>query len=525
MASLPVRTSLADAVVSPNTPVTAANPPTNAYQEPSLAIDPRLPGHLAIAYQDGHDYPTCYLALSSDDGGTWRTIAVAGRNAMYPIPATTGPTSGNFTANFSSQCRYPTVAYGPDGTLYYLYQHGFDNEKTTADLVVSRDGGNTFVLRHPDPRYVNQYGGTWTPAMAVDKLSGTLYISWLRNDAMYLYYPARLEVTSSTDHGTTFTSPVAVDPGVRIGPLTPDMSVGPDGTLYVGWFDATRWYLEDYMASVPWALYVASSTDRGSSFAVSLVDANVTPQCCGDKTFEGDGYNRPAPSVAAGSSPGSLFITYWHKDQSGHYRAYFRGSGDGGHTSAPAKEIGAAPGRDGDERHRPAIAVANDGSLAILYYETDASKLQDTYLVSSHDSGGSFSAPLRVTDGRSDVRVAASAFFGTTFGNFVTIKFEGATLHAAWTDMRRGTTASNHQDIYSAAVVLSNADNALHPPGDVHSVTGAAVPSLPGTSLSTGAARTPQLVALLMLAALVPNGFRRRASCADPKCRDHRSSP
>lgn len=497
LALMPGAAAAAVTSAPPNVPVTLPVPPTHAYNEPSLASDPARPGHLAIGYEDTSDnYQTCYVALSNDDGRTWRNIALAGANAVFPVAPNPADISG---APWTTECRYPLVTFGPDGTLYYCYEHGFGSAPTI-DLVVSLDGGTTWALHHPDALYYQlpYHGASWTPAMTVDPRSGTLYIARERCDVDYDYRPARIEVVSSGDRGRTFSTPAIVTAPTQQAPLTPALTVGVDGTLFVGWIDATEWMLTGDGAAVSpsWQLYTAASKDKGASFTMTLADPNVGSVCC-DARFGGDGYNRLAPALLGGSRPGQVYLAYWYSPTATphQFRLHLATSSDSGGTWTPPRTL-APPGQTDDQQHRPSLALTPDGALDMVYYDTDPKGMQDTYFISSADRGASFSPPLRLSSVSSDTTNAAPGWSGKMFGNFIGVDARGSEIRAAWTDMRRGTRESAHEDVYFASWTAADSSGLAAP-------SGLGTPSI--TAPNTGAAgggEAPFVAAALGLAIL-----------------------
>jgi len=222
----PVQPAEAAATAPGNVVVTPARPLSDAYQQPVIAVDPTRSGHLAMAYQEGTHFNRCYLALSSDSGGTWKSSAVVGVGATHALPA--GVT----------HCQNPRVTYGPDATLYYAFQDsGFrslEAESIHVLLMVSSDGGATFsgpAILDPTAASPND----WYPAIAASPDGRRLYLGWSRYAQNFNVFPGYPEVAGSTDHGRTFSTPVPLLPADTTAyGGAPVMDVGRDGRLYVG---------------------------------------------------------------------------------------------------------------------------------------------------------------------------------------------------------------------------------------------------------------------------------------------------
>src|SRR5205823_3379217 len=97
------------------------------------------------------------------------------------------------------------------------------------------------------------------PMIAVDTHLGTVYVAWDNASPRNGKSSANdvVLVSRSTDHGVTFSDPVAASPshGGPAAVIGADPFVAPDGTLFVAWTDAIN----------P-AIRVSASTDGGQSF-------------------------------------------------------------------------------------------------------------------------------------------------------------------------------------------------------------------------------------------------------------------
>ncbi len=156
---------------TPNIAVTSTKP--YSYQEPTLAVNPKNPQHMAIAYREGGQRSVCSLALSSDGGATWHTQDLIGPQGRLPWD----------TAN--TLCYESMAAYGPDGTLYYAVQATISfRDPFSRVLVTSSPDGVAFsdpVDVDPGTRTRNPGdigGGDWYPRLAVNPTSGELFVRW-----------------------------------------------------------------------------------------------------------------------------------------------------------------------------------------------------------------------------------------------------------------------------------------------------------------------------------------------------------
>ncbi len=238
VAGILVLVSAVAAVAPPATAVAAnvvVTPADGAdYQQPSLAWDPAHPSHLAIAYQEGNRRQVCGLARSNDGGRAWKAEVLVGPGGRFPLPP-------GFAA-----CWNPAVAYGPGGSLTYVFQtsRAPDNPYSNVLVATSVDGGAHFEPPHPvDPTapaaVPGRGGGDWWPQLGVDRRRGTVYATWSRFTP--LAGPSKVLAAASTDGGRSFAAPTQASPSDQVDVGGPTPSVGPDGTLYVAWLDLTQW--------------------------------------------------------------------------------------------------------------------------------------------------------------------------------------------------------------------------------------------------------------------------------------------
>lgn len=204
------------------------------YQQPSMAVDPVRSGHAAVAYQEGgHVRDACWLSLSMDGGRTWTPRPLIGAGGAWPIPE-----------GFSA-CWNPAVAFGPEGTLYYLAQTSLNamNPYSHIVLATSRDGGSTFTAPHPVDTAVvppgARAGGDWWPSMAVDHRSGTIEVTW--SSFTPLLDNSNVMIAASVDHGRTFAAPVKASTADQEDVTGSMVAFNSDGTLDAAFVDYTQW--------------------------------------------------------------------------------------------------------------------------------------------------------------------------------------------------------------------------------------------------------------------------------------------
>ena len=456
----------------PNVAVTSLEP--SSYQEPTLAIDPKNPQRMAIAYREGGQRSVCSLALSSDGGASWHTQNLIGPQGRLPWDGT------------DTLCYESVAAFGPDGTLYYAVQATIAfRDPFSRVLVTSSPDGVAFndpVDVDPDasrtPGAIG--GGDWYPRLAVNPSTGELFVRWTR----YASRNATAEsvVAFSTNHGVSFSPPVIASPSPDaahstslIDSLGTAVAVAADGTVYTSWLDLTKRSAGCTFArvavtttcSLPAPLEVAASRDGGRSFAPPIVVAGAVDIGCPGRNVPGTTalascdnlhFDRgpEAFSLLAGSTPGMAALAWWGGDPESPARISVSITHNHGGSWSSPKTVGTLHEAPNDEQQRPALAQAPDGRIDMAYYDTSNGGSQDVYLVSSDNGGATFSRPQLVTTQSSNINVGPVSEDGVHpgFGEWLSLESNDTETQIAWTDTRRGTVDSAKQDIYFASVQL-----------------------------------------------------------------------
>jgi len=406
-------------------------PGAYAFQQPNLAKDPSRRGRLAIAYQEGNGLDTCYLSTSRDDGRTWKNIALVGADGRYAL-------------GDESYCWNPMVAYGPDGTLYYVFQDGFYFSRGTrqVQIIVSRDGGKTFS----EPQVLS--GGDafdyFWPAVAVDQTSGDVHVVWNKLDAnMFWIADGFVEVTTSTDNGETFSTPTAISPVTQSNARGTQAAVARDGKLYVAWLDTTTWNID--FQGQPMVLYVSSSED-GKTFSLPVQVAKTPPGAFGRSHV-----------LAPGAEPDSVSISWWSR-QSGPAQIMLANSRDGGTTWSAPRPLTTTSETDGPQQLLQWAGVAPNGRMDVAYYnDDDEGSLRHVFWASSTDEGETFSRSKRLTKAPMQANVGPTAPVppDPSWGEFIGLVSENRRVYVAWTDNRRGNESNGKQDIFFARLRLA----------------------------------------------------------------------
>ncbi len=427
-----------------NAPLTSAGG-SLAFQDPTVAIDPTDQARVAISYYDLSSPRQCALSLSSDGGMTWSTKVVVGDGGQIPL---TGE---------QATCYSPKIAYGPSGTLYYIYQAGRVPASNPRQVLIttSRDGGATFdapVLLDPSTERIVYAQVTVT----VDQSTGRIYAGWSN-----VAGPANLRVfvASSRDEGRTFSTPVPVSPPEQSLADEPSLIVDSDSSVHVGW---------RVFGPAATTIFAATSRDQGQTFTAPRTVFNVDPGCAGGTLQCRRPVEYAADNVsyglARGTSPGQLFAVGWVPlgDSTSNRRLTFSASQDGGATWTATRIVGIPAGHESDDQARPAVTVTSTGRIVIVYQNmpTMEGGIQNIFEIHSDDGGNSFSLPQQLNSAPSDIRVGPASFStfngGSTasLGAHSGIAASASKVFFAWTDTRRGTLDTRKQDIFLAALSL-----------------------------------------------------------------------
>lgn len=258
-------------------------------------------------------------------------------------------------------------------------------------------------------------------------------------DVLFLSFWACHEITQGTacddamfarsdDAGNSFSSPVVVNkPPAGQNPSQP--AVGPDGTIYETF---QRRYRDGRVD-----LLMAMSADDGVSFTESPIDS------------ERDlGLQYDAAKLVVDPVSGALYCV-WSDSRTGSQQIFLRKSLSKGAVWSAALMLGP---HEGGTSRSPAISVAPDGRIDVVYYHTLAGQpaLDDVYLSSSTDGGATFkeskvnAKPIDRTLGYS----GAASFPGRAGNHYPPgISSLDGSADVVWSDTADATTLNPAQDI------------------------------------------------------------------------------
>lgn len=418
-----------------------------AHNSPTVTRSPRDRARLVITSRtDSPDF-SCAVHTSGDDGISWVPVAV-------PVPRGYGP-----------KCYAPDATFAADGVLHvsYVTLIGRANQPEAVWVASSKDGGRTLS----EPRRVSGALAFQVRVAADPARPERLFATWLQaRDIGSLKFTAPgnpIVVSRSDDGGATWSTPVRANDPDRGRAVAPSAAVGRRGELYVLYLDVGEDRLDyegahENVGGPPFSgrfsLVLARSLDRGRTWAESVVDDGVVP------TERFIPFLAPFPSLAVDRGSGRIYVGF-HDSRLGTPDVWvwtlpWRGKA----WSRPVRVNDTAK-RDRTAQYLPALAVAPDGRLDVVYYDRRADRRRnvrnEVSLQSSQDDGRSFGARSKLSSRSFDSRIGfGSARELATLGSRLGLISGDDELLAVWSDTSAGTQASGKQDLVRAVVAVDS---------------------------------------------------------------------
>jgi hypothetical protein len=337
---------------------------------------------------------TVYAAFMIAKGAQWYPVVAASfdHGVTFPQVSSLVPPDAK---NWGDR---DFIAVGPDGTVYLTWDYGPNRSSVTnicatngscafltGDLnaVVQRssDGGKTWSPIIPISPGFPASGGDLAPLVIepngrVDVLYQGYHIT---NTTTYTMDPAVSYFTSSTDHGSTWSAPVAVGPQVGTMSLSEwwiddDIGIDAAGNLYATW-DTQGTNADGSANDIGWLSF---STNHGQSWSAPI-------QAPADQA------NAPHIMEVVGGAAGTAYVSWLASSDPRGYALYLRAfSVKTGWLSAPQQistEFGDTNVWPGDTT---GISLLSPGNLALSWggATPTSGKKSDIYVatvgVSSH---------------------------------------------------------------------------------------------------------------------------------------------
>jgi len=433
------------AFASPKTDslVTTGSPPSpfpqNKQNEPALAIDPLNPAVMVAGANEEIDLQPCSgsscpftpgvgtsgMYFSFDGGNTWTQPTYTGWSARTGTAAVgpIGTLPWYYEAGLVSDGD-PAVAFGPrpgpngfswsnGARLYYgSLASNFSTDRTDTtfkgfeaiavsradDLAAAASGTKSawmppvVVTTKTSAATFSDKDGVWADNTATSPFFGNVYACWtdFRSKTSLPAAAQPMELSRSTDGGTTWSSPVQLTPATPGSKTIKFTAAGgrqgcairtdSHGAVYVFWEGTDNKQPVQVMTR---------SFDGGKTFekprSVSNVsDVGKTDPVTGDSTFDGLAGARtdsfPSVDLANGSPSGAgatnEIALAWSDASAGlnHEQALLQYSTDGGNSWSTPTNIA----ESGDRPDFPAVALSPDGKNMYLDYMAFLQDWQET---------------------------------------------------------------------------------------------------------------------------------------------------
>ena len=371
--------------------MTACSTGRRSQNEPTIAVDPH---NTQVVVAGSNDY-CAQIAngdvwagyyRSTDGGNNWSNSLVPGYPDDSSAAGLASPAHGSCAAAGD-----PSQAFDVNGNLFYAFICFNRSGPVNGSVYVARyvgDGATydrTVLIKRGTP------SGLFLSGLFQDKInltvdqsgsefSDNVYVAWSQYNS---FAPNNAVLFSrSTDHGLSYSRPVRVTP-VALGTASfADLTVGPDGAVYLTYLTypsqarptADIWLQKSMNGGVSFgpASHVASIT-RFDSDQFSGTTGTVD---CGDGPFaceSGFTYSRFFSSSAVAADANGVHVVYAGELPSGQSKVFVRNSPDGVTFSTPAVQLDAVPT---GHQWFPDIASA-DGTITVIFYDSRSDPAYD----------------------------------------------------------------------------------------------------------------------------------------------------
>jgi len=428
--------------------------------ETAVAVNPRDPQHVMVAYQQYYDVHPPFaaagvrrldvrVAWSADGGESW-TIAPGTAPPNYLV---SGDPSVTFDLHGHAFLAY--IAFDQTGQLWYWSKGASRN-----GIFVRRslDGGRTWEVAHtplveravlPDPPFQDK-GYILADNNASSPHVGNLYVGWTN----YTLDKSEILFSRSTDDGKTWSPPMVISgaPGLPRGSASGAVvgfhaTVGRDGTVYAIWPDGQ-------------AIVLAVSRDGGRSFEPSRRAFQTTLWALFSTVTDFPGANGlPSIAIDPRASPGRLFVT-WGDYRYGDLDILMATSDDGGRTWAQPVRVNDDAKHNGKDQVFSWVAVdPTDGAAYVLFYDRrgDPKNVLPAVTLARSTDGGRTFTNYAWSAAPSDPKQAS-------YGDYIGLAARDGRVYGAWPEnaprpqaATTATTADN-RSVGTAMIRIGTAD-------------------------------------------------------------------
>jgi hypothetical protein len=375
--------------------------------EPAIAADRY--GHVYALWTHYDADPSCpgcpsphsELQVSSDHGLTWSA----------PGPLTPSP---------GGRQDDPQIAVDPL------------NGRTVYAAFMENDKSSQFVARSDD------FGQTWRRMLVESLERGTdKDILAVRGQDVYLVYNAVQKTYASVSHdgGRTWSlHHVVPNTNSKLGWSLPGGgAIDSKGDAYFGWAG----YTQNGKPSGDVKLYVTKTSDGGTTWTVSHVDASGAPPPCG---CGGWAYWGAQLTLAVDDNDRVYVLYNASGSKNAVNRMLFARSDDGGATWVARQDVSLAP--TGTNNLFPAIVARGSGDVRIAWMDDrrgldpgadDPSARWNTYYRTSANAGASWSAETVLSGYTPGYPYLFPDGFLEPYGDYMELDVDGdGKTHAVW---------------------------------------------------------------------------------------------
>jgi PKD repeat protein len=406
-----------------------------AEAEVSIDVNPTNPNnHVIVGHLlDNSSSPSrsrMNTFYTFDAGATWTRVEL-------------GVTDDGFVNTEYPDRFDPSIAFDDHGNLYVAYGVTSTGPPKQSTIIVAKsiDGGQTYTqITHvtTDP-FVGVYPGNDKFHLAtgpdpINPSQQNVYIAWTQFGQEGDDIDEWIAVSGSTDGGATFSAPVIInDDSVNLigRGIFADPAVGPNGELYVSWFDHT-----------PERILVDVSFDGGTTFGT---DTLVTTSSSVYRTSIPAQPDRgvfigPTIDTDRSDSPfkGRLYITYADLGPGGlpNTDIFMQYSDDHGATWSERTLVNDDGGTN--SQFLPWLDVDQmSGLVTVVWYDArnDPNNEQvEVFMGYSNNGGVSIEPNIVVSDGQSDQSVNNPDLWKGNYLEYIGIAAYDFTAYMVWSD-------------------------------------------------------------------------------------------
>ncbi len=389
--------------------VTDVSRDTTSQNETPVAVNPTNQSNLLTGANDWNYNDGVAYNVSFDGGKSWSATLPNGF-----IPGLTRYTNDPDVpgTGFYDAAGDPYVAYGPDGTAYFVAQaFNFFTPPYQIALYVSRstDGGLTWSARPVQVSvWDNKNGKTKGSegqfpdheSMTVDNspaspFYGSVYVTWVQFNGFSGHSP--VQVAFSRDGARTFSTPISVTQGPIRNNQDARIAIAPDGTLYLTFDNGIQ-------GGKGVANYIAVSHDGGATWSAPTVFALYNNPVCIFPPYcfniSGGAFRGPGSYPAPAFDPvrNRIAVVYSDIDTDGQAKVFFTAAPADQATSAAAWSAPSVVAPGPGDRFGAELSATASGRLDVMFDDRSYSgnMLVDVTYASSGDGGATWSA-TRVT--------------------------------------------------------------------------------------------------------------------------------